>query len=111
MQKWEYCVVGPVGVSFTEKKTPGVLIPEAAARFPGPGYMASLVYLNSEGLTRPRVIDSAGALATTIAALGDEGWELAGCGTQGRGDSRGTVNLEHFLYFKRPLQEHPTPSE
>ena len=110
MQKWEYCAVGPIDTGSTRgdptEGVMGMLFAPTTARFPGPAYQATLVFMKREGLTPPRAIDSPDDLARTVAALGDDGWELVGCGTRGNhtGFDKKDLRLEHFLYFKRPKE-------
>ncbi len=81
MQKWEYCMIGPIKSTIT-----------------GPeGYYPYTVHLTDKGLAKTRIegagiLSEISILAQTVAKLGEEGWEMVGCGNTG--DS-------HYLYFKR----------
>jgi hypothetical protein len=88
MAKWEYCVIGPVTI--------GVGVNAAIE-----GQNASVMRLTYEGVKRAKIEkqkkDDRDMLAWNIDNLGDEGWELIGCGNVG-------VSA-HFLYFKREKKE------
>jgi hypothetical protein len=80
MQRWEYCTIGPF-------------------KGPAEGDVPRLVQFTREGpktirLDKPLGIGEAGTISQAIARLGDEGWEMVGCGNVGQ--------VLHILYFKRP---------
>ncbi len=86
MQKWDYCMVGPIRSA--ENRIDG--------QYP------HLTHFTERGVDSVRIrapMDKSTdySLAKTIAELGAEGWELVGCGNV-------AVDM-HFLYFKRPRQE------
>jgi hypothetical protein len=86
MQKWEHCCVGPIKESSGWK-----------------GHYPKLSFFEPDGLEEESIKASGGSteedvLAATIARLGEEGWEMVGCGTLGSGQG---INM-HYLYFKRP---------
>ncbi len=80
MQQWEYCAVGPVQ-SHSQPHYATVI------RFTNEGRRLSKI----QGT---RDMDSAQVLAQIIAQLGEEGWEMVGCGM--------ISDERHMLYFKRP---------
>jgi len=85
MQKWEYCVVGPVKSNSLGDRSFW-------------GHYPNKLFLTGEG-RRGAVIEGSGKkeadnLAKAISELGDEGWELIGTGN--------VAEDAHFLYFKRP---------
>jgi hypothetical protein len=83
MQKWEYCAVGPVAFA-----------PEGPA-----GYDAVLAAFSAARLKSTDTDE----IARTIARLGEEGWEMVGCGDIGPRPL--STGIMHYLYFKRPKQE------
>jgi hypothetical protein len=81
MQKWEYCAV--VGIVRNERR----LEPKFPAIFwftPG-GFRVTEIKGKENDMT-----------ATSIAELGEQGWEMVGVGT-------GYQGVSQTLYFKRPL--------
>lgn len=89
--QWEYCVIPFVRSGYGEflcnpelwcLRTDGTQV----TRIPLPPRFTS------KGIKR-----KANAVMQAIARLGEEGWELVGCGND---DPAG-----HMLYFKRPKQE------
>jgi hypothetical protein len=93
MDKWEYCVVGPLSTglrpvlpeSFCEVwylTDSGIQIPE----------LTNLYYLSQENIQHS---------AQIIWLLGEDGWELVGSGTGLVSVSPGTGETGHMLYFKR----------
>jgi hypothetical protein len=87
MQKWDYCVIGP--------------IKEAKGRWEG--YHPNFYSFSTAGLQDLDIPMEKGdqekdALARQIAKLGDEGWEMVGCG----GVNAGDYQSHHYIYFKRP---------
>ncbi len=90
MQRWEYLVVGPV--KYPQGKGFSGHYPQQAFFTP-----EGLLQSDIPGKGQPQ--QEANNLAATIARLGDEGWEMVGCGPyQGVSGTR----ITHGLYFKRP---------
>jgi hypothetical protein len=90
MQKWEYCVVGPIIKNF------------GGSDFAG--YYPYLAVLTNQGPQTRAIFGESGMsendhLANTIAQLGEAGWEMIGCGSTG-----GKYVTSHLLYFKRPKE-------
>lgn len=90
MQKWEYCAIGP--------------IKDALGNWLGSSprlYSFLPEGLRRDSIGKPIMLASkqADVLARIIAQLGDDGWEMVGCGSAG--DEHGIV---HYLYFKRAKQ-------
>jgi len=79
VQKWEYCVIGAVHRLSGDR----LLLGDRAG-----------VEHFSAGARAVRAFRSHDELGQAIAQLGDEGWEMVGCGNTGEGS--------HVLYFKRP---------
>lgn len=84
MQKWEYCIVGPI---------------KGDHRWAG--HYPSQIFLTANGQTQTPIEGSKKeteeeVLAKTIAQMGMEGWELVAAG------SVKEVTF-HYLYFKRPV--------
>jgi hypothetical protein len=93
MDKWEYCVIGPLGASLRP-------IP--------PESFCEIWYLTDSGVQVPSQLnisfvnqDPVHYSAQLIWLLGEEGWELAGSGTGLVAISSGTGETGHMLYFKR----------
>ena len=83
MQKWEYRFLGP--------------IKSVAGGFQG--YYPYDGYFDDDGLKQTSLggRKESDRIASTIAKLGFEGWEMIGCGSTG-------INGEgHIIYFKRPI--------
>ncbi|MDP2937605.1 MAG: hypothetical protein Q8O86_14065 [Dehalococcoidia bacterium] len=81
MQKWEYCAVVGVGQASSSRH----LLPEYPA----------LWHFAPDGCHLTEIKGKeALEIAKTIATLGEEGWEMVGCGN--------TDVKRHTLYFKRP---------
>ena len=83
MQKWEYCVVGPI------KELGGL----PAGQYP------KISYYTPEGRKGTQIKGDFGeteAIAKVVANLGCDGWEMVGCGSV----NEATL---HFIYFKRPI--------
>lgn len=92
MQKWEYCAVVEMRTD-SQKLDP---------------YYPAIWYFTSEGfkvvsLLQPgtekggppyQLKKEANEVSKAIARLGQDGWEMVGCGT--------TAEVTHTLYFKRP---------
>ncbi len=79
MQKWEYCVVGPIRSNFTGVNPIHILITESGQE--------------SKRIFSEKGLSEYDALAKVIAKLGNEGWDMVGCANAG---------IEtHLLYFKR----------
>lgn len=85
MTKWEFCSIYPI------EEYRHWLVPY------GEGYKENFTV---EGGTREEVPDDPHDLAKLIAQLGEEGWELVGCGN--------VSEVRHALYFKRPKEEDLT---
>ena len=89
MQKWEYCSLGP----FRDASWGG--------------YYPRLTYYTDKGPKHfsmkefNKDIETSEGLARTIAALGNDGWEMVGFGAvPGRHDE-----AHHIIYFKRPIED------
>ena len=89
MQKWEYCTLGPVEYSSTTWKW----APNEPARivFTSKGVMEEGININGDSSLK----DVQDEVAAVLARLGEEGWEMVGCGS--------VFAAGHFLYFKRPV--------
>jgi hypothetical protein len=89
MQKWEYCTVGPIEYSSSSWKW----IPNEPARiiFTRKGVKEQGFGLDESSSLK----DVQDAVAAVLAELGEQGWEMVGCGS--------VFAAGHFLYFKRPL--------
>ena len=89
MQKWEYCTLGPIEFSSASWKW----IPNEPTR----------IVFTSKGMKEEGFkVDSTSSLkevqdevAQVLANLGEQGWEMVGCGA--------VFASGHFLYFKRPV--------
>ena len=82
MTRWEYCAVK--GLSSQMRN----LHPTFPAMW----------YFGSEGVQSLDLKgNEADEVAYTIAKLGEEGWEMVGCGQDGQ--------ISHILYFKRPISQ------
>ena len=75
MQNWEYCAIGRI--SWAEE-----------------GISSLKPVLSRITADGQEVNGIGGSVAQTIAQLGDEGWEMVGCGNAGPG--------YHVIYLKRP---------
>jgi hypothetical protein len=87
MQKWEYCAV--VGLRRSGNNT-------ATTYFP------SIEYYTSAGMHVVEVRaqdkrEEITRMAQAIAQLGEDGWEMVGCGNNSE--------VTHSIYFKRPLAQ------
>ena len=99
-KRWEYCVLtgGLGGINGFDTSYP------------------KLTYFNLNGIARVddlgnrdsqnrpkefRDVDEADYTAATIARLGEEGWEMTGVASLGRGDGTGS----HNIYFRRELRD------
>jgi len=96
MDKWEYCVIGPIGVSLNP-------IP--------PDLFCEIWYLTDGGVQVPSKLNLPFAsqnnvdyTAQLLWLLGDEEWELVGSGTGLVAISAGSGEMAHMLYFKRRKQ-------
>jgi hypothetical protein len=79
MQRWEYCAV---------------LATFRTAYF-NPEWV-ELLSFRVDGVVEKRLEDDRkNAIASVIAQLGEQGWEMVGAGSAGEGAG-------HILYFKRP---------
>lgn len=97
--KWEYCVIPMVTMSYGKEFT------KPQIWFPKPDG-CEFHYLTVDSKPPKDMTDEkrmkdvtkrTAAVMETIARLGEEGWELTGCGYIG--------GAFHMLYFKRPKQE------
>ncbi len=90
MQKWEYCTLGPIEFSSASWKW----IPNEPTliKFTKNG-MAEEGFKIDETSTLKDVQDE---VARVITKMGDEGWEMVGCGA--------VFASGHFLYFKRLVE-------
>lgn len=86
MTKWEYCSIYPVYYD----REQGWLVPGLLGI---KGYKGTFMI---SGATREK-LENPNALAQKITQLGQEGWEMSGCGTVSRN--------QHVIYFKRPIEE------
>jgi len=90
MQKWEYCTIGPIEFSSSGWKW----LPNEPTR----------IKFTSNGMSEEdfkfdqtsSLKDVQDEVAKVLAQLGDEGWEMVGCGA--------VFASGHFLYFKRPIE-------
>lgn len=96
MDKWEYCVIGPLGVGLRP-------IP--------PESFCEIWYLTDGGVQAPSQLnlpflsqDTIQYAAQLIWLLGQEGWELIASGTGLVAMSAGSGEMGHMLYFKRRRQ-------
>jgi len=89
MQKWEYCTLGPIEYSSTSWQW----IPNEPIRilFTSKGIKEQGFDLDESSSLK----DVQDKVATVLAQLGEQGWEMVGCGS--------VFAAGHFLYFKRPL--------
>lgn len=87
MSRWEYCAI--IGVwRETDQRYPQL-------RWP------ALWCFTAEGIQITEIKgDEATLLGQTIARLGEQGWEMVGCGETGHLGSNGG-SISHFVYFKR----------
>jgi hypothetical protein len=97
MNKWEYCVIGPLSTSLRP-------IP--------PESFCEIWYLNDSGVQVPNQLnlsffsqDNVQYSAQLIWLLGEEGWEMIGSGTGLVALSPGSGETGHMLYFKRRKNE------
>ncbi|MBI2304537.1 MAG: hypothetical protein HYU86_07305 [Chloroflexi bacterium] len=82
MSKWEYCAVVGIG-KLTRDLNP---------------YYPAIWHFTAEGVQVIQIKGKEAAeVGRTIARLGEEGWEMVGCGTEG-----GDNSSHHVVYFKRP---------
>ena len=92
MQKWEYCILGPMKFAGTAHGMIG-------------GFYPVLVYLQpgkpqiTHKIKKQHGMEERDIVLSTIAQLGEEGWEMISSGTTSL--TSGVVGA-HFLYFKRP---------
>jgi hypothetical protein len=85
MQKWEYCVVGPIKANVDGWRG---MWPKRT-NFLDTGMKVKTIKVEV-GLEEHE------SLAKIISQMGKEGWEMVGCGN---------VEAYHLIYFKRPLEE------
>jgi hypothetical protein len=88
MTKWEFCSIYPI------EEYRHWLVPY------GDGFKETFTL---EGGKREEVPDDPHDLARSIAQLGEDGWELVGCGN--------VSEVRHALYFKRPKGEPESEDE
>ena len=89
MQKWEYCTLGPIEFSSTSWKW----IPNEPTRI-----VFTTKGIKEEGFKideTSSLTDVQDEVATVLAQLGEQGWEMVGCGS--------VFASGHFLYFKRTV--------
>jgi hypothetical protein len=89
MQKWEYCTLGPIEFSSTSWKW----IPNEPTRI-----VFTTKGVKEEGFKideTSSLTDVQDEVATVLAQLGEQGWEMVGCGS--------VFASGHFLYFKRTV--------
>jgi len=82
MSKWEYCAVHSV---LADAKYQYLTCYD--------GWQRALDYFTVTGGNRTEIKKGPDALAQAIAELGEQGWEMVGCGN---------VYTFHVIYFKRP---------
>jgi hypothetical protein len=89
MQKWEYCTLGPIEFSSASWKW----LPNEPTRiiFTRKGMVEEGFKIDETSSLK----DVQNDVAKVLARLGDEGWEMVGCGA--------VFASGHFLYFKRPF--------
>lgn len=99
MDKWEYCVVGPMSTGLRP------ILPDS---------FCEIWYLKDDGVQVPAQLnlpfispDSVHYSAQLVWLLGEEGWELCGTGTGLVAVSSGAGETGHMLYFKRRKAEMP----
>jgi hypothetical protein len=98
MQKWEYCVI--TGVTFQNMGISG--------NHPILEYFSINGIEKSEDLgdkaasKRPNLknISEGGYIASVIARLGNEGWEMVGTGYR----AYTSIDGHHCIYFRRPIE-------
>jgi hypothetical protein len=90
MQKWEYCTLGPIEFSSTSWKW----IPNEPTRikFTRNGMVEEGFKIDDTSSLK----DVQDEVAKVITKMGDEGWEMVGCGA--------VFASGHFLYFKRLIE-------
>ena len=95
MQKWEYCVI--TGVSGGGGGFDGSY--PKLNYFSKTGIVKIVDLGNGAASERPegmRKVSEGGYIASTIARLGQEGWEMVGMGVE-------TASY-HCIYFRRPIE-------
>jgi hypothetical protein len=85
MPKWEYCAVWGIS-SIIRGLRKGSYVTD-------PDFWA----MNRQGIKVAPMKGGIHQVAATIAKLGEEGWEMVGCGNVSEG--------AHTIYFKRPLEK------
>jgi hypothetical protein len=84
MQKWEYCAILDVtGAAFSDKI--------------GTYYKNGIQFFTPTGVITRELNRTNRGFSEAIARLGEEGWEMSGCGTSGSGS--------HHIYFKRHIED------
>jgi hypothetical protein len=92
MQKWEYCVITAMSSDRLAREKPYYV----RTRRGGKQFGSRVVYF-TENIQQSLVMEGttwADKLTQAISQLGDEGWEMVGCGN--------VAAAAHSLYFKRP---------
>jgi hypothetical protein len=103
MQRWEYCVIAGVkvdSIGTIEGHYPRLHF------FSMRGIAKSIDLGKGAAKNRPsgwEKVTEGGYIAYTIAALGNEGWEMVGTGYQYPGIPGGTGE-SHCIYFRRPIE-------
>jgi hypothetical protein len=98
MQKWEYCVI--TGVDFATYGITGSY--PKLSYFSINGVAKEIDLGNSAASKRPsgmQKVSEGGYIASIIASLGQEGWEMVGVVNA---SSTGTGT--HGIYFRRPME-------
>jgi hypothetical protein len=96
MDKWEYCLVGPLSTSLRS------VVPDT---------YCEVCYLTGSGIQQQTHFnvqylsqDTVHYAAQVICLLGDDGWELVGSGSGMVPIGTGVGEMGHMLYFKRKKQ-------
>jgi hypothetical protein len=96
MEKWEYCMIGPLSTG---------LMPIPPESFCQIGYLTDSGIQVPDQLNLPFISqDTIQFTAQLLWLLGEDGWELAGSGTGLVALSQGSGVTGHMLYFKRRKQ-------
>jgi len=102
MTKWEYCAIGPLGPDLSPVRSEQKDIKN--------------LYITMDGVKRKSFPEPESFLrkhvSHLIAHLGEQGWEMVGCGTVRAAANLGTAFFgvqpggveSHMLYFKRPIE-------
>ncbi len=85
--KWEYCAV--IGIQSAGR----TLYPRLPA----------IWYFTASGVNVTEIKGQEVTLvAQTITQLGEQGWEMVGCGPMAGSSSERSAEITHAIYFKRP---------